>query len=579
VVVRDDGQPRPSEWDLKLVTTAGTSHAVHWPADETAAATGPRGVDRVAWRRSPRGYARLVVDAPLLQLRDLAVEQDVVRARLAVDGLDPADVDALVLSGNHLDVPAASVERADGEVTVTFPTHVARFGGPPLPLPTGPYRVQTTDARGLVRVADVGADLLRRLPLDTETPVFNTRAWMSASGAEHARVSVSPPLRPAERGNWAQRQLRTWYQQADLAPEDAVLFQCYRGEVATDSQRALHEGLVRRGSDLTTYWGVSSTATWVPDGGVKLVIGSREWYEKLARARFLCNNIDFDGFFRKRPHQRYLQTFHGYPFKSMGRSFWAAKGFTPERITLENDRRNAEWDAILVPSAMCEPMYRTEYDYTGPVLVTGYPRSDALVNAEAGAREAVLTRLEVDPGKTVVLYAPTFRDSLTTKTYAAKRFDALDLERLTDGLGEDYVVLLRGHNNNQREPERMRGRARVLDVTDYPEINDLTLAADVAVLDYSSLRFDWALTGKPMVFFVPDVTEYFAFRPPLFDFADSAPGPMLSTTDEVVGALSDLDAVRAGWADAIGAFNATYNELQDGKATDRVLDAFFTARP
>jgi CDP-glycerol glycerophosphotransferase len=354
-----------------------------------------------------------------------------------------------------------------------------------------------------------------------------------------------------------------------------VLFQCYRGEVATDSQRALHEGLARRGSDLIRYWGVSSTATWVPDGGVKLVIGSREWYEKLATSQFLCNNIDFDGFFRKRPHQRYLQTFHGYPFKSMGRTFWAAKGFTPERITLENDRRNAEWDAILVPSAMCEPMYRTEYDYTGAVLVTGYPRSDALVNREAGAREAVLARLEIDPGKTVVLYAPTFRDSLTTKTYAAKRFDALDLERLTDGLGEDYVVLLRGHNNNQREPERMRGRARVLDVTDYPEINDLTLAADVAVLDYSSLRFDWALTGKPMVFFVPDVTEYFAFRPPLFDFAGSAPGPLLATTDEVVGALSDLDAVRTGWGDAISAFNATYNELQDGKATDRVLDAFF----
>jgi CDP-glycerol glycerophosphotransferase len=61
----------------------------------------------------------------------------------------------------------------------------------------------------------------------------------------------------------------------------------------------------------------------------------------------------------------------------------------------------------------------------------------------------------------------------------------------------------------------------------------------------------------------------------LFDFAASAPGPLLATTDEVVGALSDLDAVRTGWGDAISAFNATYNELQDGKATDRVLDAFF----
>jgi CDP-glycerol glycerophosphotransferase len=572
----DEGRVSRSEWDLKWVGADGSSHLVDWPRSQAAAATRPRGVGLVAWRRSPRGYARLVADAPLLDVTVATVSAQTIRVELDVSGLDLAEVETLTVSSTRFDVPATWVHHSGATVTAEFPTHISQFGAEPLPLPPGPYWLQVVDVRGEARIAHAGPQLLAQLPLDVETPVLNSRMWMS--NTEQVRISLSAPLTVDERGNWAQRQLRTWHQQAEFEPEHSVLFQCYRGEFATDSQRALHEGLVRRGSDLTLYWGVASLGTWVPEGAVPLVIGSRQWYEKLARSTYLCNNIDFDGFFRKRPHQRYLQTFHGYPFKSMGRSFWNAKGFTPERIDRELERRNAEWDAILVPSAMCEPMYRNEYDYVGDVLVTGYPRSDVLVNRQGPeVRAEILRRLGVDPAKTAVLYAPTFRDALTTKTFAARRFDELDLDLLSAALGEDHVILLRGHNNNQREAERLRGRAQILDVTDYPEINDLTIAADVAVLDYSSLRFDWALTGKPMLFFVPDMDDYFAFRQPLFDFAASAPGPLLVTTEDVAAELADLPRLRARYADALSAFNATYNEMHDGKVTDRVLDAFFTA--
>ena len=125
----------------------------------------------------------------------------------------------------------------------------------------------------------------------------------------------------------------------------------------------------------------------------------------------------------------------------------------------------------------------------------------------------------------MVLYAPTYRDKLNTRTFAARRFDALELGRLARLLGPGHTLLVRGHNNNQRELDRVTGMAQVVDVTDYPDINELTLAADVAVLDYSSLRFDWAITGKPMVFFVPDLEDYFALRRPLFPYEGTAPGP------------------------------------------------------
>jgi CDP-glycerol glycerophosphotransferase len=113
----------------------------------------------------------------------------------------------------------------------------------------------------------------------------------------------------------------------------------------------------------------------------------------------------------------------------------------------------------------------------------------------------------------------------------------------------------------------------VVDVSAYPRPDDLVIAADLAVLDYSSVRFDWAITGKPAVFFVPDLEPFFALRPPLFDFAQSAPGPLLTTTAEVADALAEPEAWTGRYAAATAAINERFNRLHDGGAAARVVAA------
>jgi CDP-glycerol glycerophosphotransferase len=208
-------------------------------------------------------------------------------------------------------------------------------------------------------------------------------------------------------------------------------------------------------------------------------------------------------------------------------------------------------------------------------LVTGYPRNDALVTADtASVRARVLAELGIDPDQIVVLYAPTWRDTVATSPWTAKLFDGLDLEALAERLGTSYAVVVRGHNYNLREGiSPLTGK--VWDVSDYPEINDLVLAADVAVLDYSSIRFDWLITGKPVVFFVPDLRDYLSTRKVLFDFPPTAPGPLLATTSEVAEALLDLGSVISEYAAARELFNKEFNRLHDGRATERVINAFF----
>ena len=116
----------------------------------------------------------------------------------------------------------------------------------------------------------------------------------------------------------------------------------------------------------------------------------------------------------------------------------------------------------------------------------------------------------------------------------------------------------------------------VLNVTSYPSMAELCLVSDVLITDYSSVMFDFAPTGKPMLFFTYDLAAYRdRLRGFYFDFEADAPGPLLATSAEVVAALGDLDAVAPRYAAAYSAFAARFCPLDDGKAAIRACDAIF----
>jgi CDP-glycerol glycerophosphotransferase (TagB/SpsB family) len=120
----------------------------------------------------------------------------------------------------------------------------------------------------------------------------------------------------------------------------------------------------------------------------------------------------------------------------------------------------------------------------------------------------------------------------------------------------------------------------VRDVCSHPDIRDLYLAADAMVTDYSSTMFDFAITGRPMLFFTYDLA-YFRdeLRGFYFDLEDVAPGPLLSTSTELIDALADLDGVRERHATRYAEFRRTFCHLEDGHATERVLDLLFPSTP
>lgn len=529
------------------------------------------------WEKSTHGYVGIAARPQYIEATDLQITDTSISVALRYRGLSESVMKSLVMQGSRGNLFATNVEFPEvGSCTAEFSMLNMEDDCSPL-LQMGKYKFIARTEDGVEIACKLAEPLADILPLHQLTSHHRlTVSHVGLPKARYVSVTVAPPLAGDEEGHYAQRQLRKWYRAAQPTPIDAVLFQCYRGEVATDSQAAIHRELRSRNDSLLLYWGVSHMSVPLPEGGIPLLIGSRKWYEVLGAARYLCNNIDFDRYFERKPHQKFLQTFHGYPFKSMGIHYWESQGVLEQNIRHEVQRRNDAWTSILVPSDFCEAIYRREYDFTGEVLAVGYPRNDDLLSGNIlDRRVAIRKLLGIEENQTAVMYAPTWREANATGAWSAKIFDDLDVSLLAQELGDDHVILVRGHNFNQRESARHSRSARVLDVTDHPEINDLIIAADVAIMDYSSLRFDWAITRKPMIFFVPDKEDYFQSRPSLYPYDETAPGPQLTKTSQVVETLRNLDGLKRDYDSAITEFNVKYNDRHDGLAAKRVVDSFF----
>ena len=410
------------------------------------------------------------------------------------------------------------------------------------------------------------------------------RKWyrLMITGHDTPMLTAEPRLRRIEQGNFSQRALRRGFypMMARTPVRDSVFFVSWKGKQCADNPLGIAEELRRRGDDREQLWAVTDWSVPVPDGGTAVLRGTQEYYEALARSKYLVSNDDMQAPFGKRSGQVYLQTWHGTPLKRIGFDISNPQFISGTAYFDHLAKDIAQWDLLLSPNPFSTPIMRRAFNYDGEICEYGYPRNDLLSRgdtAELAAR--VRDRLGLPAGKRVVLYAPTWRDNQVYANGRSYRFDMrLDLERAWRELGQDHVFLIRGHHHMADDvPGGMRD-GFAFNVTAYPDITELFLVADVLLTDYSSAMFDYAVTGRPIVFFTYDLAEYRDnLRGFYFDFEAEAPGPLLATSAEVIGALQDIEGVTAAYRDAYQRFAARFCSLDDGKAAARVCDRLFSS--
>ena len=388
-------------------------------------------------------------------------------------------------------------------------------------------------------------------------------------------LQVDRDLDEDERGGFRQRQLRTAFyaRQRQRELRDVVLYDCFGGREYSDNPRGIHEELVRRDAPFEHLWVVRDGGCVPPGTAVAVRELSKDYYEAYATSRYVVSNDHWPRSVARRPEQTWLQTWHGAPLKRIGHDLAGRpKAVREYRGVLRQPSEN--WQYVLSPGAFATPILHRAFSPNAEVIETGLPRTDVLFRPDRDRlAEEVKLRLGLPADQRVVLYAPTYRDHLGARD--GYRFGPLlDLAVLRSALGEDDVLLFRKHRSMVGAlPMEADG---FFDVSDFPDATELLLAVDVLVTDYSSAIFDFASTNRSMVFFTPDLETYRdTIRGFSIDFEAEAPGPVLRTTDDVVDALRDLDAVGASFSERYERFVETYCALADGRAASRVVERVF----
>jgi CDP-glycerol glycerophosphotransferase (TagB/SpsB family) len=216
-------------------------------------------------------------------------------------------------------------------------------------------------------------------------------------------------------------------------------------------------------------------------------------------------------------------------------------------------------------------MWERAFPAAHETLEYGYPRNDVYYTATADDVARARRELGVPEGKTAVLYAPTHRD------YHTGFETGLDLEAFCEEAGEDVVVLLRAHYFYDRGGARNTGR--IIDVTAHRSAEDVCLAADALITDYSSIMFDYANLDRPMVVYVDDWDVYRETRGVYFDLLELPPGPVARTPEELARVFRDGSWAGPESRAARAVFRERFCQFDDGRASERVVRRVLLGEP
>jgi len=343
----------------------------------------------------------------------------------------------------------------------------------------------------------------------------------------------------------------------------------YRGYAC--NPKAIYEAARELAPGVHGVWVVRPDAVAsLPDGVDHVVEGSRRYLRVMARAKYLVNNVNFPHGMSKRPGSVHVQTLHGTPLKAMGllqlEHPVGAQGMNERRLR----EHSARWDYVISSNPHSSQIWPRAYPGTYELLEVGYPRNDRLVNASAEEAERIRAELGIAPGTTAVLYAPTHREH-TDVAYP------LAPARLAEILGPGYTVLARAHyfRTDEVPAPDAPDAAALIDVSAHPVIEDLCLAADVLVTDYSSLMFDYANLDRPIVIYAPDWETYRETRGVTFDLLADPPGPVAATEPELTEVFGTEDFRSAASTKLRTAFRERFCPFDDGHAAEKVVRRVF----
>ncbi|WP_336660583.1 CDP-glycerol glycerophosphotransferase family protein [Leucobacter sp. USHLN153] len=387
------------------------------------------------------------------------------------------------------------------------------------------------------------------------------------------------------------------FSSSEAVNDDVVFYETMSGQRISDSPLAMFDYLRSRPEygRLTHVWSASSNAP-VPKrflGQEDVIIvqrGTESYAYFLACAGRVITNGALPSFFRRRPQQSVLNTWHGIPFKKIGRNLARTKLGGPAGATSTFIKSTH----VISPCKYFTDAIASAYSLKGVsharCAETGYPRIDVVLDSSPEQRDRVRLAVGLEAEghsperRPVVLCAPTWQWDEDVSTISQRRIADLDALSILD-----IELLYRGHHKTEAlvADSAVGGSSRRVLIPPLSlSTSELLPVVDILITDYSSVFFDFLPTGRPVVHYLHDLDD-FARTQGLYLSTDELPGSQAFDREQLVARVAaEVEHLRQAWPSRDFSQNPLQGEPykraqkrfcphEDGGSTRRAVDFFF----
>ena len=337
--------------------------------------------------------------------------------------------------------------------------------------------------------------------------------------------------------------------------ENLILFNSYGGKKYDDSPKAIYEWMLsdHRFDNCKLVWALQEPDKVIIPGRAEVVKSdSFKYFVMALKARVWVTNSSMErGLDFKKKKTLCFNTWHGTAIKIMGIDIKDENQSFKSRVLVRADIMTAQSQYDIDTFSHCFQLP------VGSFRMTGSPRNDVLANYTTEDVKAIKEKLNIKENKIVLLYAPTFREYTKGSSNEVVLDVPMDLKKWQETLGEKYVVLFRAHYEVAKHM-RVDGYPMFVEVSTYPNLNDLMIISDALISDYSSIYFDYSVMHKPMYCFAYDYDEYMANRGMYLSLKEELPCSIHREEDSLLEELISFEAERTDLAQRTTVFQRKY---------------------
>ena len=312
---------------------------------------------------------------------------------------------------------------------------------------------------------------------------------------------------------------------------------------------------------------------------------SKDYKRYLAKAKYWIFNYKVPDYLYPKKNQIFVQCWHGTPLKRLGCDL---EHFDNVLNTMKGMKKRYKIEAskisyFISPSKFATDKFVSSWNLKeigkeNIIIEKGYPRNDFLFNYTENDVLKIRKKLGIENEKRkIILYAPTYRANQHDSSLGYVYKEEVDFEKLKQNIGDDFIVLFRPHYfiANSFDFEKYAGF--VYDVSKVDDINELYIISDILITDYSSVFFDFANLKRPIIFYMYDLEEYRDKSNGFYIDLKELPWKITRTQEELEKEIEYI-AKNFKYDENYVEFNKKYNYLDDGNASERVVNEFMKTK-